>query len=305
VAPVVPYNSISTIEVPCPICRRSYTEGDLTYSVRDFLNAGSQQAFDYVNCACGVFFLKSQPTSEDLPKIYSSEYEAYKKKSGVVSQLKNQRFINMVKPYMLHGANTKVLDFGCGSGDFLVSLSPLTQSKLVGFDINPPNRSSNEVIFLGREDEIKLHGPFDLIVSFQVIEHLPDPLTFLKNLDSLLAEGGIIVIETPSPSGLLFTEFFRKRWGGWHAPRHFVLFTKNTMEKLCADAGFYIKEFSYIPSPFQWIETIRTFVPINSKLNQIISLDNFFLVAISYLIDVTLIKLGRKSSNMRLVLRRN
>ncbi len=304
-ASVLHYDSISTIEVPCPICKRHYTEGDVTVSVRDFLNAGSQQEFDYVNCSCGVFFLKSQPTSEELPKIYSSEYEAYKEKSGIVAQIKNRRFINMVKPYMLHGSGTRVLDFGCGSGDFLESISPLTQSQLVGFDINPPKRSSNKVIFLGREDEIKLHGPFDLIVSFQVIEHLPDPLVFLQNLNALLAEDGTILIETPSLSGLLFTRLIRKRWGGWHAPRHFVLFTKNTIEKLCTEAGFYVEEFSYIPSPFQWIETIRTYVPVNSKLNRILSLDNFFVVAISYIIDVILIKLVRKSSNMKLVLRRN
>lgn len=304
-SPVLDYDSISTIEVACPICRRRYAEGDLTFSVRDFLNVGSKQEFHYVKCVCGVFFLKNQPAAEELPKIYSSEYESYKKKSGIVSQIKTRRFISLVKPYMIHGANTRVLDFGCGSGDFLMSISSLTKSRLVGFDINPPETSSEKVVFLGRQSEIQLHGPFDLIVSFQVIEHLPDPLAFLKDLNALLAEDGTILIETPSLSGLLFTRLIRKRWGGWHAPRHFVLFTKNTIEKLCTEAGFHVEEFSYIPSPFQWIETIRTFIPLKSKLNRILSLDNFFLVAISYVIDVTLIKLGRKSSNMKLVLRRN
>ena len=304
-SPMLNYSNILTKDVPCPICDRNYVAGDYAITVKDYLNLGLQQSFNYVMCPCGIFFLLNQPLPEELQRIYSSEYEAYKSKSGIVSKIKNRHFVSVMKPLLRHESNTRILDFGCGSGDFLSSVASQVKGPLVGFDINPPEASSSKIIFVQDESQIKLYGPFDLIVSFQVIEHLPDPLAFLKNLGSLLAEDGIIVIETPSLSGLLFTEFIRKRWGGWHAPRHFVLFTKNTIEKLCNEAGFHVEEFSYIPSPFQWLETIRTFIPLKSKLNRILSLDNFFLVAISYVIDVTLIKLGRKSSNMKLVLRRN
>ena len=38
---------------------------------------------------------------------------------------------------------------------------------------------------------------FDLILAFNVLEHVPSPLEFLKSINSSLAEGGMAVLSVP------------------------------------------------------------------------------------------------------------
>lgn len=298
------YDYVETRDVNCPICSRINDLGSsITVKVKDYLNVNSGQEFIYLLCFCGVYYLVNQPHADQLKKIYSQGYEAYTIADGLVSKLKRKRLKSVVKPQLVFGRKTRILDYGCGSGEFVYSAGELVDTTVVGYDFNPPNHSKvSNVFFVNSEAEIRRNGDFDLIFSFQLIEHLPDPGKFLDFLRDLLSDGGRVVLETPSSSGILFHRLVRVNWGGWHAPRHFVIFDKESITQLCSKKGFAIEEFRYLPSPFQWNESIRPYLPRGSRLNKLLSLDNFFLVSLFYLIDIILIFFGAKSSNMKLVL---
>jgi len=61
------------------------------------------------------------------------------------------------------------------------------------------------------------HGKFSAIVSFETLEHLPNPEAFLKQCYFLLEEGGMLILSTPnalvtSPDGKINWEFHEKEY---------------------------------------------------------------------------------------------
>ena len=299
------YGIVTTHDVICAVCRRSPVGRDLeVVTIRDYLNISVQQEFNYFKCPCGVYYLRNQPDEDQIPQIYTDNYEAYNKNSGIVARLKAIRMRSVLKPLLVSGRQSRILDYGCGSGEFISSISELVDVPIIGYDIKEPtgNIPSN-MIFVGSEKEIDAHGQFDLIFSFQVIEHVVDPGEFLDSLKGRLSTNGKLVLETPGTSGILFTKYLRIFWGGWHAPRHFVLFNRESLIDLCLKRGFDILSFEYIPSPFQWIESIRAMLPLKIRQSNFLSLKNTPLVALVYLIDNLLILARFRSSNMKVVLR--
>ena len=300
------YGKVKTQNVDCPICSKSPGQfsNDIVV-VQDYLNISRQQEFRYYKCKCGVYYLRNQPTADQIAKIYSNNYQAYKINYGIVSKLKMLRMRSILKPLLISGRQTKILDFGCGSGEFMFSISSLVDTSIVGYDFNSPSEPpKSNMIFVESKEEIDALGKFDLIFSFQVIEHLNNPHQFLKYLSEKLSPNGRLVLETPSSSGILFSKLIRINWGGWHAPRHFVIFNKKSLIELCKNSGFSVEKFQYIPSPFQWIESFRPYISSDSKLNKILSLNNFLLVALFYGVDLLLILIRFRSSNMKLVLKK-
>src|SRR6185436_4270583 len=98
-----------------------------------------------------------------------------------------------------------VLDAGCGEGYGAAMLAERA-ARVVGMDrpeavavararhrgLNLEYRAQN----LERLDEVQ--DVFDLVVSFQVIEHVPDPVDFLRGLAGRVAPGGELIVTTPN-----------------------------------------------------------------------------------------------------------
>jgi 2-polyprenyl-6-hydroxyphenyl methylase/3-demethylubiquinone-9 3-methyltransferase len=109
----------------------------------------------------------------------------------------------------------KVFEIGCGSGSFLSKLNqaikkelPDKNVELYGIDIDKnaiENNLDNELnlICSNAEEFIKKHiEKYDIIVHFELIEHLIDPFTFMENLNCLLNSEGLMIFTTPNSNGL-------------------------------------------------------------------------------------------------------
>lgn len=99
---------------------------------------------------------------------------------------------------------SNILDYGFGSGDFLLALSALGYPNLWGYDLdrNRQNRdhlSSAGIHALCGEERVRLPANhFDCIRLEHVVEHLPAPIDTLGALKEKLRPGGILVLTVPS-----------------------------------------------------------------------------------------------------------
>lgn len=82
---------------------------------------------------------------------------------------------------------------------------------------------------------------FNLAVMTDTLEHIPDPVKFLKLLRTYLSDDGIIYIEVPNESWLKYKGYFRRLLGLYSGypthPGHVSLFTKKTLKKTLSLAG--------------------------------------------------------------------
>lgn len=92
----------------------------------------------------------------------------------------------------------KVFDCGCGDGAHTTIVKRYCDN-VIGGDFG--NRTKKEYNIAFRKVEVNKYGrkdEFDLVTSFDVIEHVEDDCRYLKELIKITKPGGIIIIGTPN-----------------------------------------------------------------------------------------------------------
>ena len=102
--------------------------------------------------------------------------------------------------------NKKVLDIACGSGygSYLIATEGKAK-EVIAVDLDADSIRYGDHRFahpsikrsVGDAQEFKKEGEFDLIVSFETIEHLPKYEQFLQNMGKTLADDGHFLVSTP------------------------------------------------------------------------------------------------------------
>lgn len=138
--------------------------------------------------------------------------------------------------------NGVLLDVGCGSGQFLAKMRGLGW-EVYGVEVD------NMAVAVAREKfDLNVssgtlksaHFPdnfFDVVTLSHVIEHVDDPVGLLGECKRVLKEGGKIVITTPNINSLGH-KWFGRFWRGIESPRHFFLFSLNSLELCTQKVGF-------------------------------------------------------------------
>lgn len=132
-------------------------------------------------------------------------FEQNSRYDGLEAAIHTARY-SFARPYC---AKRRVLDVACGEGYGSRLLADWGADEVVGVDISPEaleaarkNFGGGCVSFVQSEGETLLEkfqpASFDLIVSFETIEHVGDPIKFLNNLKVLLKPEGIIAISCPN-----------------------------------------------------------------------------------------------------------
>jgi SAM-dependent methyltransferase len=282
---------------------------------RDFEYGTCSNTFTFKRALpSGLLYLDPRPTDSELGTIYPKDYEPYRFESlPPLVRLARDRVQKSKVDYIrsIIGSRAKIIDIGCGNGKLLRLMRRFgpTDWELHANDLNHEAieglRADRITPHSCRAEEIALDAHFDLIILNQVIEHFADVHGLLATARRLLAPGGVLLIETPSIDGLDSNLFGRSYWGGYHFPRHFYLFNEGSLIRLCEEHGFTATRASYLASPAFWVQSLHHWLLDRGYpgLARWFTLRNLPLVAAVTLFDVVRIRLGLKSSNMRLLAR--
>ena len=132
-----------------------------------------------------------------------------------------------------------LLEVGCGYG-YLLDEARLFFSRCVGTEFSPQGaeiaRTASVEVFVGGIDQVPPGAKFDCVVATQVIEHVYEPLSFVKRLATRTKPGGHIVLATPD-IGSVLSKFMGRRWPSFKAPEHVIYFDFPTLSLLMHQAG--------------------------------------------------------------------
>jgi len=275
---------------------------------KDYEYRTSSDVFSAMRCAsCGLVYLNPRPDVSEFEFIYPPNYHAFdfsERDFGVVykirSRLEAKRLLSLCKDLP---TDARILDVGCGDGFHLRLLKRYGKKSwtLEGVDVDKRAvgmaEESGLKIHAGSIEELRLsENSYDLTFMIQTIEHLEKPFESLTAIKKVLKPRGKLVIVTDNTDALDFKIFKRRYWGGYHFPRHWNLFNKNSLAKLAAKAGFEIVEVKTIVSPVNWVYSIHNalvdwnaprFLINRFTLKSIVSLSAFTML------DIVLQKFGR------------
>lgn len=229
----------------CKLCSSSEVSVDYCGSIRLGMAAGyTEEDVTIYRCrGCGVLW-HEYPLPEDYYKS-----EEYRKAVEGDSDPENYflRHDCEVLPKLkftgtdIYRSKT-VADIGCGGGSFLDFLSGVAETTIA---VEPSETYRNSLAKRGhRCYAYTAHaltdfgGQADVATSFDVIEHVNEPLPFLKEIHSLLKPGGKLVVGTPTDYPILrrlvgkpFERFIFNANHPW-------VFDEKSLTYLLKEAGF-------------------------------------------------------------------
>lgn len=226
--------------VPCPLCGGT-----------KFRKRKEDCGTDVVQCsACGFLYINPQPTSEELEKLYSQEYYGDCAESvGGSLCFRLPVFQRGVRIIDELGKPGRVLDVGCGTGDFL-ELAKRAGWDAFGVELSDRAahfaRSRGLNVICGTLDTAGYApGFFDVVTMWDVLEHLPDPRRAVEESHRLLTAGGFLVVRVPNTNFQLLKAFirediFRTKRDSMQANLHLNHFSPTTLRRLLTSTGFEV-----------------------------------------------------------------
>ncbi len=244
---------------PCPLCG---CRGEYEPFYR-FSPSGSSRGLhqslplpgtvQIVRCrACGLHYLFPRPREECVRRIYGAEsyfsgdggggYEDYRSQA---SHLKEtfRRFLRKLDAGGLTGGG--VADIGCGLGYLLEEASPFFSVRMGTELCREAAEAVSEIcdgVVCGGAAEMAATGNrFRLVVSVGVLEHVYEPVSFLKECGRLAVDDGAVVLVTPDMQGP-WRRLLGKRWPSLKLPEHIAFYDRKTLADLGTRAGMVLEK---------------------------------------------------------------
>lgn len=305
-------------EVHCAVCgSKEATQVARGY---DYEYRTSRREWIYWRCnECALVYLNPRPTAAELGRIYPPTYYSFDesgRSNPLVAVLRRQLEKMKAKVFaqLLGPGPKRILDVGCGDGRLLSVLKQYggDQWQLEGIDIDArcverARERGLDVRCARLEDLGAETEAYDMVILFQVVEHVSEPDKMSAKVHSLLKPGGLYVIETPDVAGWDEQIFRAGFWGGYHIPRHWNLFTPANLEQMLARVGFERVLSQPLISTSFWINSLYNRALVRGagprRLN-FLHYQNPLLLALFVLLDKLKMLGGGRTSNQRLVARR-
>lgn len=238
----------------CPVCSSSRIHDQpFQYRYRD----RTLRAKECLRCR--IIFLHPQPTADELKQLYAADYfeggdfrcghEGGYCDPSTLERIQDPGVLLQIKAMKGGG---RFLEIGCAGGAFL------NTARNLGFQVQGVELSHDACriaiekfglqVYAG--DVLDARYPdrsFDVIFLGDVIEHLPDPLTTLREIHRILDTEGMLVMALPSQTNNFFSRisFSLYRFLGKTAtvalpPYHLFEYRPRSLEYLLTTCGFVI-----------------------------------------------------------------
>jgi 2-polyprenyl-3-methyl-5-hydroxy-6-metoxy-1,4-benzoquinol methylase len=220
--------------ISCPLCREA--------KYRLLHREGRLQM---VNCSsCQFIYLNPRPTEEALLRFYQdylpedeSSVEAWERMMEAIFN----KAANLIEHYKKGG---KLLDVGAGFGFFLSEVKGRNWD-VEGVEISQKAiHYARDVLGLaiqpGPLEKVGFpEGEFDVVSGFYVIEHLPQPMEFLKECYRVLKLEGILLLRYPHTTPIKnLLRFFGIKNKLYDLPAHLSDFSPEMIQQCLEKAGF-------------------------------------------------------------------
>lgn len=218
----------------CPICES--LGFSRKFSSTDYITGDS---FDIRQCRyCKVAVTYPPLSVDELRKYYKNKY--YGQRKSFIESYINFIRGKLVNKYGPADRERSILDIGCGNGTLLLVLKKIGW-KISGTELAPNSYINKEISPYVCRKPIKecryQDGTFDVVTMWHFLEHINDPLDYLKEAHRVLKKDGKILIEVPNIESwqAIIT---KKDWFHLDVPRHIFHFSPQSLEILFKKAGF-------------------------------------------------------------------
>lgn len=226
----------------CPLCKSGRF---LNYAeITD--HAVSKESFILCKCSnCQLLFTNPRPSQTEIgpyynfPEYFSHEDRAKNLTQWVYQMVRDYSIKQKVKFIEQLKTKGKLLDYGCGTGEFLKAAKKQGW-KIAGVEPNEKARIQANLKLKNKVktsiDEVKKETSYDIITLFHVLEHIHDLRKTSKRIINHLKSNGYLIIAVPnheSMDGKKYGNF----WAGWDVPRHLYHFNTEAMESYKTEFG--------------------------------------------------------------------
>ena len=209
-----------------------------------------------VKCkSCRLLQLEPLPTIAEDQYFYDENFQS--KNIGEPDDLKSMREnsiydtsrrANFISTYITK--KQKILDIGSGYGFFLHEMNNRGYN-ITGIEISKKKREISlkvcdvEVLNINLFKENLNLLNFDTITLFHVLEHIINPIEFLKIIKKHLNCEGRLIIEVPNSDDMLLDACEKYRNFYWQRA-HLYYFNCDTLKEVVKKSGFSIVDFFFV-----------------------------------------------------------
>jgi len=199
---------------------------------------------------CGLVFLEEKKGNlrdyyeKDYRKLYGPVIgqEVSPEEQFEIYLPFQQSRIDDIRPYLK--PDMRALDIGCASGYFLYALGELVQER-VGIELN-----KQDMEFARRKLGIKVYDCpleetdlppeyFDIVFMFDVLEHVEDPVQFLRTARRYIKPEGSIYIEVDNIDDSLLSVYGIQEYADfYYREPHLFYFSPKTLKSVAEKGGF-------------------------------------------------------------------
>ncbi len=224
------------------------------------VDTGKQRVYEILRCEpCIAIHATPLPSKEGLKRYYAEKFYQVSK-PDMVERYNRDRFWwqhctynPLFKHCLQYRPQAKrVLDAGAGTG---ICLDTARDHGLSTYGIEPNAdqcealRTRGHTMFCGTLDDVHTGGgvvgfsDFDIIVTYETLEHQPEPENFLLQCYDFLVPGGILVVCVPNDCSPVQYAACRalgiQPW--WYAvPQHLFFWTPKMLQLQIRRCGFEI-----------------------------------------------------------------
>lgn len=236
------------------------------FAAKDHLVSGESYVVRRCN-ACSFTFTADPPAEKEIGRYYLSEdYISHSDKK----QTPTERLYHLARSYMLgrkhrmvtyvtHRESGTLLDIGSGTGYF-ASFMNKKGWEVTGIELNEQARVDSVTRFGIRvlpPEEIKAipDRSADCITFWHVLEHLHDPVMWMREVKRILKDDGKCIIALPNPDSA-DARWFGNRWAALDVPRHLWHFSPATLTRFAGTQGFKSGKIRALPLDIFYISAM-------------------------------------------------